>query len=140
MPRPSVAAPARSLARNPTVKVKVHELRTKSKADLETQLKELKTELAALRVAKVTGGAPNKLSKIKVVRLAIAPVNTVISQMVKSELRKAFEGKKYVPLDLREKKPRALRRKLTKTQAGAVTAKAKKAKSAFPQRKFAVKA
>ena len=29
-----------------------------------SQLKELKTELAALRVAKVTGGAPNKLSKM----------------------------------------------------------------------------
>lgn len=28
------------------------------------QLNELKTELAALRVAKVTGGAPNKLSKM----------------------------------------------------------------------------
>lgn len=28
------------------------------------QLKELKTELAALRVARVTGGAPNKLSKM----------------------------------------------------------------------------
>ena len=28
------------------------------------QLKDLKTELAALRVAKVTGGAPNKLSKM----------------------------------------------------------------------------
>lgn len=29
-----------------------------------TQLKDLKQELAALRVAKVTGGAPNKLSKM----------------------------------------------------------------------------
>jgi ribosomal protein L29 len=28
------------------------------------QLKELKQELAGLRVAKVTGGAPNKLSKM----------------------------------------------------------------------------
>ena len=28
------------------------------------QLSELKAELAALRVAKVTGGAPNKLSKM----------------------------------------------------------------------------
>ena len=35
--------------------VKVHELRTKSKGDLQKQLEELKTELAALRVAKVTG-------------------------------------------------------------------------------------
>ena len=30
------------------------------------QLKELKQELSALRVAKVTGGAPNKLSKMYV--------------------------------------------------------------------------
>lgn len=29
-----------------------------------SQLKDLKTELSALRVDKVTGGAPNKLSKM----------------------------------------------------------------------------
>ena len=51
------------------------------------QLKELKTELAALRVAKVTGGAPNKLSKIKVVRLSIAQVLTVIRQNQLTNLR-----------------------------------------------------
>ncbi len=45
-------------------KLKAHELRDKSKKDLHTQLKELKTELGGLRVAKVTGGAPNKLSKM----------------------------------------------------------------------------
>ncbi len=50
----------------PTAKVKAHELRGKSKSDLLNQLKELKSELGGLRVAKVTGGAPNKLSKIKV--------------------------------------------------------------------------
>jgi large subunit ribosomal protein L35e len=42
----------------------VHELREKNKAELEAQLKELKSELSLLRVAKVTGGAPNKLSKM----------------------------------------------------------------------------
>jgi large subunit ribosomal protein L35e len=47
-----------------TAKLKAHELREKSKADLQGQLKELKQELGALRVAKVTGGAPNKLSKM----------------------------------------------------------------------------
>jgi len=47
-----------------TARIKVHELRDKSKSDLSTQLKELKAELALLRVAKVTGGAPNKLSKM----------------------------------------------------------------------------
>ena len=45
-------------------RIKVHELRNKSKADLQSQLKDLKAELALLRVAKVTGGAPNKLSKM----------------------------------------------------------------------------
>jgi large subunit ribosomal protein L35e len=44
----------------------VHELRGKNKAELEAQLKELKSELSLLRVAKVTGGAPNKLSKMYV--------------------------------------------------------------------------
>ena len=44
-------------------KLKVHELRTKNKGDLTKQLEELKTELAALRVAKVTGGAASKLAK-----------------------------------------------------------------------------
>uniref|UniRef100_A0A0V0HGQ4 Putative ovule protein n=1 Tax=Solanum chacoense TaxID=4108 RepID=A0A0V0HGQ4_SOLCH len=46
-------------------RIKVHELRNKSKQDLLTQLKDLKAALGLLRVAKVTG-APNKLSKIKV--------------------------------------------------------------------------
>ncbi|CAJ2648598.1 unnamed protein product [Trifolium pratense] len=58
--------------------VKVHELRQKTKADLKAQLKDLKAELSLLRVAKVTDGAPNKLSKIKVVRLSIAQVFTVL--------------------------------------------------------------
>lgn len=47
-----------------TARIKVHELRQKTKADLLAQLKDLKAELALLRVAKVTGGAPNKLSKM----------------------------------------------------------------------------
>jgi len=46
------------------MKVKVHELRTKTKTDLTKQLDELKSELASLRVAKVTGGAASKLSKM----------------------------------------------------------------------------
>jgi large subunit ribosomal protein L35e len=37
---------------------------TRAPVGFAAQLKDLKTELAALRVAKVTGGAPNKLSKM----------------------------------------------------------------------------
>ena len=55
------------------MKLKVHELRNKNKADLEKQLEELKTELAALRVAKVTGGAASKLSKMYAAALCRCP-------------------------------------------------------------------
>ncbi|XWS75050.1 hypothetical protein CRYUN_Cryun01aG0052000 [Craigia yunnanensis] len=97
-------------------RIKVHELRLKPKTELLAQLKDLKAELALLRVAKVTGGAPNKLSKIKVVRLSIAQVLTVISQRQKAALREAYKKKKFLPLDRRPKKTRAIRRKLTKHQ------------------------
>ena len=46
------------------MKIKVHELRSKSKSDLMKQLDEMKSELTSLRVAKVTGGAASKLSKM----------------------------------------------------------------------------
>merc|ERR1712205_278354 len=100
---------------------KVHELRTKSKGELLGQLKELKTELAALRVAKVTGGAPNKLSKIKVVRLGIAQILTVINQNTRKALKEVHADKKHIPLDLRLKKTRAIRRKLTDAQQNKLT-------------------
>jgi len=52
----------------------------------------------------------------KVVRLNIAQVLTVISQKQKAALREAYKSKKYLPLDLRPKKTRAIRRRLTKHQ------------------------
>merc|ERR1711898_84932 len=104
-------------------KVKCYELRkqSKSKADLTKQLDDLKTELANLRVAKVTGGAASKLSKIKVVRQNIARVLTVINETQKGALRQHYDGLKYAPLDLRVKKTRAIRRRLTKFEAGKKT-------------------
>ncbi|KAI5062404.1 hypothetical protein GOP47_0022943 [Adiantum capillus-veneris] len=120
-------------------KIKVHELRAKSKGELQNQLKDLKAELALLRVSKVTGGAPNKLSKIKVVRLSVAQVLTVLSQNQKAALRTAYKNKR-LPLDLRPKKTRAIRRRLTKHQAGIKTLKQKKKETYFPKRKYALKA
>lgn len=52
----------------------------------------------------------------KVVRLSIAQVLTVISQKQKAALREVYKNKKFLPLDLRPKKTRAIRRKLTKHQ------------------------
>merc|ERR1711907_540142 len=121
--------------RGSMARLRPSELRTKSKADLQAQLKELKTELAALRVAKVTGGAPNKLSKIHLVRLGIAQINTVISQNQKKALREAYKDKTLLPLDLRPKKTRAIRRALTPAQKAMVTVKEAKRKQNFPKRK-----
>lgn len=121
-------------------KLKAYELRSKGKSELQAQLKELKQELGALRVAKVTGGAPNKLSKIKVVRKSVATVLTVLSQNQRKALKEAYSKRKFKPLDLRVKKTRAIRRQLTKHQAGLKTERQKKREAAFPQRKYALKA
>lgn len=128
-------------------KVRAHELRSKSKLELTTQLKELKSELASLRVAKVTGGAPNKLSKIKIVRKSVARVLTVFRQNQRtalknkiSEDRTAKKGKAFLPLDMRAKKTRAIRKRLTKEQLSKKTEKASKKANAFPVRKYALKA
>jgi len=121
------------------VKVKAHELRGKKKEELLHQLDELKTELQQLHVAKVTGGAPSKLSKIKVVRKSIARVLTVISHNQRDNLKKYYQSKKYQPLDLRVKKTRAIRRALTKHEAGRKTLRQVKKETHFSLRKYAVK-
>merc|ERR1712105_177664 len=99
---------------NAMTRIKARELRGKSKEKLLKQIDGLKQELSTLRVAKVTGGAASKLSKICLVRKSVARVLTVINQTQKENLRKLFNGKKYKPKDLRPRKTRAIRRKLTK--------------------------
>ncbi|XP_034231667.1 60S ribosomal protein L35 isoform X2 [Thrips palmi] len=121
-------------------KIKCSELRTKDKKELTKQLEELKYELSNLRVAKVTGGAASKLSKIRVVRKAIARVYIVMHQKQKENLRKFYKDKKFKPLDLRPKKTRAIRRRLTKHESRIKTRKELRKMSAFPPRVFAVKA
>ena len=102
------------------------------------------------------------------VRLSIAQVLTVIRQTQKKTLREAYASKaraarseaawrlslscpaahafrlrpqKYLPLDLRPKKTRAIRRRLTAVQSKLVTEKAKKKALYFPtNRRYAVKA
>jgi large subunit ribosomal protein L35e len=121
-------------------KVKAHELKTKSKTTLLKQLDELKTELQQLRVAQVTSGTAAKLSKISVVKKNIARVLTVINASQRAHVRKFYEGKKYKPLDLRTKKTRAIRRKLTPFESSQQTLKQRKKAINFPAIPYAVKA
>lgn len=72
-------------------------------------------------------------------RKSIARVLTVINATQRSQLRIFYKNKKYLPLDLRPKKTRAMRRRLTKHEATLVSEKQKKRQMHFPQRKYAVK-
>eukprot|EP01132_Coremiostelium_polycephalum_P002106 gene2106-2595_t len=123
-------------------KIHAFDLRKKKKSELVSQLNELRTELSSLRVAQVKAATPSKLAKIGDVRKSVARVLTVINQTQKNQLR-AFYSKKpvnKVPLDLRDKKTRAIRRQLTNKQQSAVTLRTTKQQRHFPQRVFAVKA
>jgi large subunit ribosomal protein L35e len=120
--------------------VKAHELRSLSKAELESKLVDLKKELGALAVQKVAVGASAKLTRIHDLRKSIARVLTVINLNQREQLRGVYKNKKYLPLDLRTKKTRAMRRRLTKAEASKITEKAKKKAANFPLRKYAVRA
>ena len=76
----------------------------------------------------------------QIVRKSIARVLTVYNQTQKSKLREKFAGSKYVPLDLRRKKTRAIRRRLTKHEQGLKTVRAVKREQAVAKRRYALKA
>ncbi|KAJ9097613.1 60S ribosomal protein L35 [Naganishia onofrii] len=123
-------------------KIRAFELQSKNKTDLLKQLHELKTELASLRVQKIAGGSAAKLTKINTTRKSVARVLTVINQKQRQNVREMYKQKnsKYLPLDLRYKKTRAIRRALTKNERSLITEKQHKKDIHFPIRKFALKA
>jgi len=120
--------------------VKAYELQSKSKNDLSKQLVELKNELLTLRVQKIAGGSASKLTKINTVRKSIARVLTVMNHKARQNLREYYKDKKYIPLDLRPKKTRAIRRRLSRHERSLKTLKQQKKDAHFPVRKYAVKA
>ncbi|CAF9934323.1 MAG: 60S ribosomal protein L35 [Heterodermia speciosa] len=121
-------------------KVKPAQLKGKNKEELKSQLVDLKTELGSLRTQKIAGGAAAKLTKIHDLRKSIARVLTYINAQQRSQLRLLYKGKKYLPLDLRPKKTRAIRRRLSKHEATVVSEKQRKRQIHFPTRKYAIKA
>ena len=121
-------------------RIKVHELRNKKKAEIDAQLKELKDELAVSRAAQVAGGAAYKIARIKKLRKSVAQVLTVINQTQRDKLREALKKSKYLPIDLRKKRTRAIRQRLAKAHANLKTERELKKIRHFPQRVFAVRA
>lgn len=98
---------------------------------------ELKKELAELYVQKLSKPS---LPKIHTIKKDIARVLTVINLNQRASVREFYAGKKYQPKDLRAKKTRAIRRRLTKHEAKLTTVKQQKKQVAFPAKKYAIKA
>ena len=73
------------------------------------------------------------------IRKSIARVLTVINAKQRAQLRLFYKTKKYLPLDLRPKQTRAIRRRLSPEDSARKLEKTKKRQSHFPQRKYAVK-
>lgn len=73
------------------------------------------------------------------VRKAIARVLTVLSHNERASVRAACAGKQHLPRDLRAKKTRALRRKLTKFEATRETVRQHKKAIHNKPRNFAIK-
>ncbi|KAI1162381.1 60S ribosomal protein L35 [Nemania serpens] len=122
-----------------TSKVKTGQLWNKSKDDLVKQLGELKAELGQLRIQKITSSG-SKLNKIHDLRKSIARILTVVNLKQRQQLRLFYKNKKYLPLELRPKQTRAIRRRLSPEEKSKVLEKTKKRTTHFPQRKYAVKA
>ena len=145
--------------------VSAKQYREKNSADLLNELKKLREELQKIRFTRSSGTAVAKLSKIKELRKQIARILTIIRENKKAEVVKNLrvkvtkkekedkEGKeeeikttiknlkmKHIPLDLRPKLTRAMRRRMTKFERKLVTLRQLKRKLNFPMRKFAVPA
>ena len=86
------------------VKVKCTDLRTKDKNELLKQVIELKTELTTLRVAKVTGGAASKLSKMYVCiscKISVSTSQILVESFIKINiLNKNLELLSYVKFNV----------------------------------------
>ena len=74
------------------------------------------------------------------VRKAIARVLTVMTQQKRQQVAEQYKNKKFLPLDMRAKKTRAIRRRLTKHESSLVTERQKKKNIHFSKRKYAIKA
>jgi large subunit ribosomal protein L35e len=107
-------------------RVKAHNLRKFDDDKLVDELNKFRKELQDLRVSKVSSQPQVKLTKIRQVRKSIAKALTVLSEKRIDAAREENKKKRYTPKDLRLKKTRAWRRKLTKFEEKKLTLRAQK--------------
>merc|ERR1712134_23989 len=119
-------------------RVKAHELRNKSEADCTEELGKHRKELASLRVSKVAAAPQVKLAKVRAVRKNIAKVLTVLNEKRRSEAKDSMKKARYTPYDLRLKKTRAFRRRMTRNERSRTTKRQQKKADNSKLRKYAV--
>merc|ERR1712087_945124 len=121
-------------------RVKAHELRSKDDTACVEELAKHRKELASLRVSKVAAAPQVKLAKVRAVRKNIAKVLTVLNEKRRSAAKDANKKKRYTPYDLRLKKTRAFRRRMTKFERTRTTLRQQKKSDNSKLRKYAVAA
>lgn len=91
-------------------------------------------------MAKVAGGSSSRVAKINTTRKDIARVHTVMHAKQRANLREFYKNAKYLPLDLRPKKTRALRRALTPKEKNAKTVREQKKAHGYRKVTYVLKA
>ncbi|CAK56766.1 unnamed protein product (macronuclear) [Paramecium tetraurelia] len=120
-------------------KFKVRKLREQKPEDLLKDLEKLKGELIQLRTVKVSAGNAQKLGRIGLVRKRIAKYLTVINEQRRNQVKSTTKHASNLPVDLRGKKTRAIRQRLTRSEKAQKTQRQWKKLNNFPLRKFALK-
>ena len=115
-------------------------MRTKNSEELQKQLVDLKHELNTLRVQAVAGSEnATKSGAIRTVRKAIARVLTILSEQRKAQIIEKVGSSKRLPLALRAKQTRAMRRALTPEERKKTTLRQKKKAIHYPKLKYVLK-
>mmetsp|Transcript_54640 Transcript_54640/g.46016 ORF Transcript_54640/g.46016 Transcript_54640/m.46016 type:complete len:119 (-) Transcript_54640:77-433(-) len=116
-------------------KLRIKEIKNKSTDMLKEELNKAKKDLLELRVAKKSNSNEKKISQIKVVRKNIARILTDIRARAIDVKRKEYDGKAFIPKQLRPKLTRKLRLELTPAQKNIVSRRQRIIRKKFPTRK-----
>lgn len=122
--------------------LKIKDLRSSDKNELQKKLAEFKKELSQLRVVQQVSGQAGRIARIGPIRKSIARILTVLNQNERENLRKAYSDKKTrdaMPKSLKQKLTRRRRLALKDNEKNRKTRRQLRQAAKFPKRVFAVK-
>eukprot|EP00359_Climacostomum_virens_P006676 CAMPEP_0204911004 /NCGR_PEP_ID=MMETSP1397-20131031/9434_1 /ASSEMBLY_ACC=CAM_ASM_000891 /TAXON_ID=49980 /ORGANISM="Climacostomum Climacostomum virens, Strain Stock W-24" /LENGTH=123 /DNA_ID=CAMNT_0052081387 /DNA_START=8 /DNA_END=376 /DNA_ORIENTATION=- len=120
--------------------LKIKDLRSSDKNELQKKLAEFKKELSQLRVVQQVSGQAGRIARIGPIRKSIARILTVLNQNERENLRKAYSDKKTrdaLPKSLKQKLTRRRRLALKDNEKNRKTRRQLRQAAKFPKRVFA---